>query len=180
MAWLSLSSQLLTGCASFYTIAEENHSRQYTMPRTIAKEFSLSGRFNITTSDGNQYGNFNWRKELAFEQLTFNTPLGQTVAKITIESGNAVLETADKQYTGQDLQQLMQDKLGFVIPLAYMHYWVQAAVLPNIAVESFAPNGFRQLGWQVAYLDWYDSQHARIIKMTNSTTTIKLFLLWND
>jgi outer membrane lipoprotein LolB len=174
---LTLLSLVITSCASFYTIPDTKHI-EYTKPHKIDNQFSLSGRFNIKSGRDVQYGNFNWYKESAIEELTFNTPLGQSIAKITIDSNGIVLYTADKKYTGSDVNQLMMEQLGFVIPLSYLHYWVQASSLPNVAVTKTNRYGFTQLGWRVEYLDWYDSSHPRVLRISNLDTTIKLFVVW--
>ncbi|MCX8514657.1 MAG: lipoprotein insertase outer membrane protein LolB [Burkholderiales bacterium] len=166
-------------CASFYDVNVTTPPKTYVKPLTIDQNFDISGRFIIKQESKNNYGNFTWVRNNDYEQLNFTTPIGQTVARITIESSLATLTTQDnKTFSGDDLDDLMDDKLGFVLPLNYLHYWIQGVNLPNEPVESKLDNGFMQLGWKVNYLEWTDPNHPKIVECTKDDLTIKLLINW--
>ncbi len=167
----------LTSCALFYD-STTNTQIKYSRPTIIDKDFDISGRFSIKSPQKNQYGNFTWRKMESFEELDFNTPLGQTVAKITLESGIATLTDEDDSYTGEDLDDMMEERLGFTLPLAYLHYWIQGLELPNLPVTKTLDNGFVQMGWTISYLDWQDKSHPKIIQIIKGDLSVKLLIEW--
>jgi outer membrane lipoprotein LolB len=152
----------ITGCSTFYRISDKTHN-QYVRPDAIDNNFDITGRFFIQNTTNIQYGNFAWNKTGTHEILTFNTPLGQTVAKITIESSDAILDTGQKVYTGSNLDALMLNNLGFSIPIEYLHYWIQGVTFPNINVDNQNEFGFTQLGWTIEYLEWYDHNHPKVL-----------------
>ncbi|MBY0379560.1 MAG: lipoprotein insertase outer membrane protein LolB [Burkholderiales bacterium] len=168
---------ILSGCSTFYNIADTRHNN-YTQPIHIDRTFDISGRFFIKSKNNNQYGNFAWYKDESQENLAFNTPLGQTIAKITINKDEATLFTQRESYTGSNLDILMMKNLGFSIPVPYLHYWVQGVALPNITINATTQYGFSQVGWQVEYLEWYDNNHPKVIKISKNNTIIKLLIQW--
>lgn len=169
----------LSGCASLFGATPKNSEVPlYTRPVKVDNDFDISGRFSIKSDNTNKYGNFSWLKLSNTEDLEFNTPLGQTVAKITITNGVATLVADNRTYTSSDLDSMMQEKLGFVLPLSYLHYWVQGVALPDIADTKALPSGFSQLGWNVEYLKWKDVNHPQIIQLTHENLVIKLLIDW--
>lgn len=168
---------LLTACANFYNPTVEKPAT-YVRPTVIDKDFDISGRFSIKTADKNNYGNFTWNKLGNSENLELRSPIGNTVAKIMVESGVATLETQDKTYRGDDLDDMLEDNLGFTLPMESLHYWIQGIALPNTPIESKLDDGFVQSGWKVEYLAWSDPNHPKIIQCSRSNLTIKLLLEW--
>lgn len=176
---LSLSLIFSLGaCASFYDVKPVTPPVVYNKPTAIDTNFDITGRFFIKQPDKNSYGNFAWHKFNESEELNFNTPLGQTVAQITIESGVATLTTNNEKYSGDNLDQMMQEKMGFVLPMNYLHYWIQGVSLPNVPVTAELADGFVQLGWNVEYLQWLDKNHPQIVQCTKGDLVIKLFIEW--
>ncbi|MCC2624223.1 MAG: lolB [Burkholderiales bacterium] len=161
----------------FYNPTVEKSS-PYIKPTTIDKNFDISGRFSITTPKKNDYGNFTWARQGESESLELRSPIGSVVAKISIESKAATLETKDKTYTGNDLDKLLQDNLGFTLPMQSLHYWIQGVALPNMPIDSNLADGFVQLGWKVEYLDWQDPNHPKILQCSKGDLTIKLLIEW--
>ncbi len=167
---------LLTGCASLYDTKVDNPA-DYHKPQQVDDNYSLTGRFSIRTADKNYYGNFSWLKESANEELDFMSPIGSTVAQIKIESGIASLtDEENKTYSGENLNQLMEERLGFVLPMGYLHYWIQGVPLPQYPVQESLKSGFSQLGWRVEYLSWHDQNHPQIIQASKDDLRIKLLL----
>lgn len=169
----------VSGCASFYDAVPDLPPPKYTKPSVIDQDFNISGRFSIKQPSNSSYGNFIWVKESNTEELSFNTPLGQTVAKITVESGGLATLTADnKSYTGDDLDDLMEDRLGYVLPMAYLHYWMQGVSVPSAPVVQELNDGFVQLGWKVEYLQWVDANHPQIVQCSRGDLVVKFLIEW--
>ncbi len=167
---------ILNGCASFYEVSADAPPPHYTKPAVIAQSFDIAGRFSIKSTSKNNYGNFTWTKDAAKEELNFNTPLGQTVAQIIIESGIATLVTKDQTYSGSDLDELMEDKFGYILPMTYLHYWMQGVSLPDVPITEELTDGFVQLGWRVEYLQWIDANHPQIVQCTKDDLVIKFLI----
>jgi outer membrane lipoprotein LolB len=148
---------------------------------TYAANFNISGRFAVIKSGKNHYGNFTWHKTDAKETLFITTPFGQSLAVITVESNISTLSFKDKTYSGNNFDDLMLSKLGFILPINYLNYWIQGIPLPQKSVSNQSANGFNQLGWQIEYLSLNEQNKLpRIIKCTNLERDIivKLFIKW--
>ena len=176
--WLLLFTLSLPGCANFYDVKADKPATTYYKPQVIDTNFDISGRFFIRQPNKSSYGNFAWHKLNESEELDFNTPLGQTVARINIESGAATLTAKDETYSGDSLDKMMQEQLGFVLPMNYLHFWIQGVSLPDSPVTAELATGFEQLGWKVEYLQWQDKNHPQIIQCTKEDLSIKLFIQW--
>lgn len=174
-----VTSITLSGCAFLFGInPDKNHVNKYTT-QPIESNFSLSGRFAINNKDRHQYGNFTWNKHGNFEELDFNTPLGQTIGKIIVESNIASLITKDKTYTGEDLDTAQYQQLGFTLPITQLHYWILGTPLPKLPIDSKLDNGFIQLGWKIEYLELNQQSRPKIVQLTKDKLIIKLLVNYN-
>lgn len=172
---------LLQGCAFLFGINETNKNKiRYNTPQIVESNFNLSGRFAVNNNNHHQYGNFTWTKSNNYEELDFNSPLGQTIGKITIESSIATLTTDNKVYRADDLDSLEYQQLGFTLPMNYLHYWILGAPLPNIPLTQDTPNSFEQLGWLIEYLKINPSNNRpQIIRLTKDSLIIKLLVKYD-
>lgn len=168
----------LNSCAMFYDV-QVDKPEKYVAPKQIDLNFDVNGRFSIKSSNKNSYGNFTWNRTPQLEVLELNTPIGETVARLTIESDNITLVDSNKKvYSDDDLDDLMEERLGFVLPLNYLHYWIQGVSLSNEPITAHLEDGFEQLGWKVEYLQWQDPNHPKIIQCSRNGTVIKLLINW--
>lgn len=169
----------LTGCASLYDTTVE-HPDNYHAPVQIDSSYNIDGRFSIVNRQKDYYGNFNWQHESGFDRLSLMSPLGNSVARITVESNIASLETSDGVYRGDDLDSMLTKQLGFSLPINYLHYWVQGVPLPDYPITNSLTSGFSQLNWNVEYLRWQDVNHPQIVQVSNGELRIKLLINWQD
>lgn len=167
---------LLVSCGSFF-YSEPKTKVKYLTPKNIDATFEISGRFFVKNSNMEKYGNFIWNKN-NIETIQFSTPIGQTIVKIVIESSIITLYKDNKKYIGNSVDDLMDEELGFTIPINYLHYWLQGATIPNIIVDQNLSNGFAQLGWNIEYLEYDKNNKPKIIQISNSEVVIKLFINW--
>lgn len=169
----------LTGCASFYDTTVE-HPDNYHAPTQIDSSYNIDGRFSIVANKKDYYGNFNWQHESGLDRLALMSPLGNAVARISVESGVATLETSDGTYHGEDLDEMLIKQLGFTLPINYLHYWVQGVPLPDYPVNNTLTSGFSQLSWNIEYLRWQDINHPQIVQVSKEGLRIKLLVNWQD
>lgn len=179
-SWMLLLACLsLSGCASWYD-TQVDKPAEYHQPLQIDEDYDISGRFSIVTPQKDYYGNFNWQRESGEDELAFMSPLGNTVARIVVESGVATLTTGGESYSGHNLDQMMQEQLGFSLPINYLHYWLQGIPLPQYPVQNRLNSGFSQLNWKVEYLSWQDTNHPQIVQVSNTNLRIKLIIMWPE
>lgn len=176
---LSLLLGALSACASWYDV-NVSQPVKYQAPTRIDESYNISGRFFIKTETKDYYGNFNWQHESKSDEVELLTPLRTTVAEISLKDNLATLIVSKQKYSGDNLKQMMIERLGFSLPLTYLHYWLQGVPLPQYPVQQRLPTGFSQLGWQIDYLSWQDAEHPHILQVSNGQLHIKLLLNWPE
>jgi outer membrane lipoprotein LolB len=146
---LVLLAALLSGCAT--TPVEVQRPLQADAP------FAFNGRVAIRKGELHESAGLRWVHRGTEDEILVLAPLGQTVARIHREADTVTLDTSDKHYTNQDMETLMQQVLGWHLPLSGLRYWVTAVPAPDDGAFSVerAANGqlgvLRQQGWEISY-----------------------------
>jgi outer membrane lipoprotein LolB len=118
--------------------------------------FAFNGRVAIKQGDKRDNAGVRWVHSAAEDEILLLAPLGQTVARIHRDAQEASLDASGKHYTAQDMESLMQQVLGWQLPLSGLRYWVTALPAPQgeSRVERDA-NGqvsmMNQQGWEIGY-----------------------------
>ena len=95
------------------------------------------GRFAVQYDDQNgqqrnAYGNFDWQETGDTVTLQLRNPLGQTLAIVTSSPSSATLELPNRQpLTADNVSTLMQNTLGFALPVEGLRYWLQPSPAPT-------------------------------------------------
>lgn len=145
---LLLLAVLLSGCASAPAVVQR--------PAQADAPFAFNGRVAVKQGDLHDSAGMRWVHSRTEDEILLLAPLGQTVARIHRDANEATLDASGKHYTAQDMETLMQQVLGWQLPLSGLRYWVTALPAPNIesSIERDA-NGqvgkLRQQGWEISY-----------------------------
>jgi outer membrane lipoprotein LolB len=139
---------LLTGCASVPVTVQR--------PAQADAPFAFNGRVAVKHGEQRDNAGVRWVHHEAEDDILLLAPLGQTMARIHRDGGDVTLEASGKLYTAQDMETLMQQVLGWQLPLSGLRHWVTALPAPEgeSSIERDA-NGqvstLRQQGWEIAY-----------------------------
>ncbi|MDO8988308.1 MAG: lipoprotein insertase outer membrane protein LolB [Sideroxyarcus sp.] len=139
---------LISGCASV------PHTVQ--RPAQADAPFAFNGRVAVKQGEQRDNAGVRWVHSAAQDEILLLAPLGQTVARIRRDDGEVTLESSGKHYAAQDMETLMQEVLGWQLPLSGLRHWVTALPAPEgeFSIERDA-NGqvslLRQQGWEIAY-----------------------------
>jgi len=145
---LLLIAALLSGCATAPVEVQR--------PVQADAPFAFNGRVAIKKGELHESAGLRWVHRGTEDEILLLAPLGQTVARIHRDADAVTLDTSDKHYTNQDMETLMQQVLGWHLPLSGLRYWVTALPAPDGAssVERDA-NGqlsvLHQQGWDISY-----------------------------
>ena len=143
---------LLAGCAAM--------QEQPAPVALVCKAFYLSGRVSVKYGAEAASGTITWQHDAASDDLLFSTPLGQGVARIVRRDSLASLTTADqKVYQAADVETLIEQVLGWRLPLVGLPDWVRGRADPGAQAQSRLDSSqrlveLRQSGWQVEFLDY--------------------------
>ena len=116
-------------------------------------QFELTGRLSVRDGQRGEFGTLRWQRTAASQQIQLLSPLGQTVAQLTQQTGGkAVLVANNETRTAATLTELTREALGTAVPIDELAHWVQghAGVSGSVAQAASAPTAqFQHAGWQV-------------------------------
>ena len=152
--WLLLLLLWLSGCASPPVVQA---------PIAAQATFVLTGRIAVQHGERRQTAGLRWTHRLQSDTVDLLTPLGGTAARIYRDSEHATLQREQQVQEADNLEALMQQVLGWYLPLAGLNHWVLARPMPGRPVE-MTRNASGQLdtllqdGWRIRYSRYSDTQ----------------------
>lgn len=119
--------------------------------------FTLNGRIAVRHNGTRHSAGLRWVHQPQSDELLLLAPLGQTAARVYRDARSATLEDGDKRYQAGDVESLMQQVLGWHLPLSGLHHWVLALPMAESGAQIERDAGgrivvLRQSGWEVRYL----------------------------
>lgn len=169
-------------------------------PSPVVPDF-WSGRFAVTWSE-NDYQPTEDRANGRFELLTrgdrsildLTSPLGQTIARVTIDPLEATLVTGDgTRRSAASADALTEEVFGWRIPLADLPRWFSGQIAQPERFEGERPTAGTDNGWSVRFeafsasgprrlaLQWparpADADQATAMQATQASRRIELRLL---
>ncbi len=136
-----------------------------------AASFALNGRIAVRHNGSRHSAGLRWTHDTQSDEVLLLAPLGQTAARVYRDASGATLEDGERHYQAADAESLMQQVLGWHLPLDGLHRWVLAlpAADSQAQIERDAAGRIavlRQDGWEVSYRryagDGADSLPARL------------------
>lgn len=123
--------------------------------------FAMNGRISINNHGERHSAGLHWTHRAQSDEILLLTPLGQTAARIFRDDGHATLDDGNKHYHDVDAESLMQQVLGWYLPLDVLQHWVLGMAYPGSPAQAeHAENGrisvLHQNGWTVSYLRYAD------------------------
>lgn len=170
---------VLSGCALKPRVPTTSNAATEITAQTSR---AYHGRFAVQYNDQsgqqrNAYGNFDWKETGDTVTLQLLNPLGQTLAIVTSSPSSATLELPNRDpQTADNVSQLMQNTLGFALPVEGLRYWLQPSPAPtsraSTTMDSTSSNDklkeIKQDGWTIDYLAYADAP-ANGVKRVNLT-----------
>lgn len=160
---------VLAGCATQQPPRQPSTSNATTSLTTQTNR-AYHGRFAVQYVDQNgqqrnAYGNFDLRETDSTVTLQLLNPLGQTLALVTSAPSQATLELPNRQpLTADNVSTLMQQALGFALPVEGLRYWLQPSVAPTSRARTTPdpqnPQRLSQIeqdGWTIDYVAYADA-----------------------
>jgi outer membrane lipoprotein LolB len=148
---------LLGGCASLPSVPAARPDQIETAA------FALNGRIAVRHNGTRHSAGLRWVHREQSDELLLQGPLGQTAARVYRDAQGALLDDGGKQYRAADAESLMQQVLGWQLPLGGLRQWLLARTADGGAYIERDERGrialLRQDGWEVRYLR-YDGDAA--------------------
>jgi outer membrane lipoprotein LolB len=171
----------LSGCASVKPQGPTTSTAATALTTQTSRAYH--GRFAVQYVDQNgqqrnAYGNFDWQERGDTVTLQLRNPLGQTMAIVTSSPAAATLELPNRQpMTADNVSTLMQNALGFTLPVEGLRYWLQPSVAPTSKAKTEKDpqqeshlKQIQQDGWTIDYVAYADAP-ATGVKRVNLART---------
>ena len=124
--------------------------------------FAMNGRISIDHHGEKHSAGLHWTHRLQSDEILLLTPLGQTAARIYRDDGIATLDDGSKHYQDVDAESLMEQVLGWHLPLTGLQHWVLGMADPEspaqIERDAYGRiSALHQDGWELRYLRYADA-----------------------
>ncbi|MFL9854924.1 lipoprotein insertase outer membrane protein LolB [Paraburkholderia madseniana] len=169
----------LAGCASVKPQGPSTSNAATSVTAQTSRAYQ--GRFAVQYNDQNgqqrnAYGNFSWQETGDTVTLQLRNPLGQTLAIVTSSPASATLELPNRQpLTADNVSTLMQNALGFTLPVEGLRYWLQPSPAPTSRAKTEQdpqqPSRLKQItqdGWTIDYLAYADAPATGVKRLNLS------------
>lgn len=130
------------------------------------EQIELNGRLSVNyTRDGTPEslsGKFNWVQAGERVDVSLSSPLGQTLAKISVTPSGATLEqNGEPPRSAADIDTLTHEALGWRLPVSGLRDWLQGYATAQDGSRFTASPVNNEVvtrdGWRLRYVSWHDT-----------------------
>ncbi|HED40666.1 MAG TPA: outer membrane lipoprotein LolB [Chromatiales bacterium] len=158
---------LVTGCASHPVapvVTSEVIDQRWAAHHAQLSKLSgweLGGRIAVKSAQDSWSANLHWQQRAAAFDVRFSSLLGLRIAQLKGDALSASLYLPDNRVlSAANLSELLDDELGWSVPVAGLRYWLVGLPAPAIAAQAIPPftKGLDELG----RLQWLEQSGWRI------------------
>ncbi|NHZ62262.1 outer membrane lipoprotein LolB [Massilia genomosp. 1] len=164
LAWVFAASALLSACATPDAKLSKDSVAAY------RDAIELGGRLTVNYQKDGQTetltGKFNWVQTPSAVNVSLASPLGQTIATITVTPESATLTQGDRApRVARDIDSLTAQTLGWSLPVSGLRDWLQGYATgadgQRFAASPAANTVTTADGWRLTYVSWQDAGAAK-------------------
>lgn len=125
--------------------------------------WDLSGKLAVRNSNNNGSGTLSWQQQHEQFDIRISGPLGQGAIQLRGDTREIELITSKQQLSSRQPEALMQQQLGWSVPLENLLWWIRGLPAPNgkytleLGDDSLAWK-LEQSQWQLEYLSYQTSR----------------------
>jgi len=152
-----LIASSLTGCAPFMGGAVAPRLTEVQRPLYSVNAWKLEGRIAVKAGNEGWNANLFWEHEGGQDRLRIYGPFSQGAVSIIVQSDLVYINEGNGVVTSSsDPDDLLKKKLGFVVPLRSLRYWVLGLPAPDIDYQAKVDaeggfTGFEQQAWVLGF-----------------------------
>jgi outer membrane lipoprotein LolB len=153
----------LSGCATSTANLSRSSVAEYR--DTIALTGRLSVNYQKEGRPESITGNFNWSQRPGRIDVSLASPLGQTIAAISVTPQEATLTQADRPTrVAKDIDTLTAQSLGWELPVSGLRDWLQGYAFDadgkRFAASPANNSVYTRDGWNLRFVSWQDETAA--------------------
>ncbi|GHA91545.1 lipoprotein insertase outer membrane protein LolB [Modicisalibacter luteus] len=119
----------------------------------------LAGKVGLRTPQDAVSANLDWMQTGFDYRILISGPFGAGRSVLESSAQGVTLTTSDGRFEAETAEQLMEDQLGWALPVSALDRWVRglpAYILPHQTTtdDQGFPTQLRQAGWTINYRDW--------------------------
>lgn len=168
VATIVAAAALLNGCAELMPSSAGSTTENADWAKrqkqlTAIERWTVQGRIAIETTAEGGSATLNWDQDGERYAMRITAPLGQGTFELQGDEDGVSLRAPDnKTLTARDPQALMQQSLGWSLPLSGLKYWVRGLPSPGSRVEQLRLDDagraldMQQDGWRISLLRYRD------------------------
>lgn len=172
----------LAGCATTANVPLTNPTAQVGAYRdTIDLNGRLAANYQKEGQPHSINGNFTWVQRPGRIDVSLFSPLGQTVAEITVTPGAATLKQSGREpRVESDIDTLTARSLGWTLPVSGLRDWLQGYAVDaggkRFAASPTHDSVVTNDGWRLRFVEWQNGPGGapmpRRIDAERSTTAV--------
>lgn len=122
--------------------------------------WTAEGKLGLRVNGKGNSASFSWQNEGQDYLLRLHGPFGQGKVSLQKENGRVTLESKDHNDTARSPEQLMEDALGWTLPISELVYWIKGLPSRESPVTRQSENTLGKLetleqqGWHIRYSNY--------------------------
>ena len=157
---------LLQACAGIDTrqpeAGDETAYRERATRISAFEQWGFNGKLSLDDGEQGGSGSLRWNTEPASSTLDFRGTMGRGAWQLLITPAESVLTEADGSVrSAPDVEALVMERVGWVIPVDALAWWVRGLKAPGAAdVSRLDADGrllrLEQLDWEIEFTRYRD------------------------
>ncbi len=154
-------------------------------------KWNFNGRLALSRNKEGWSAKLNWQQQGDHYRLRLQAPLGQGGYELSGAPGEVRIITAEgKRYQAASAEQLLQQTLGWTLPVTGLGYWVRGIPQPDLRYRSIGLDAqgrlsdLDQAGWRISILGYIKVGEYSLpgkIFMANDALKIRLVIdAWRE
>lgn len=159
----SIALLALAGCASQAPVDESGRQAgQWERQQADVEAFdtwTMVGKAGLRTPEESTSANLDWNQHPHYFRMLISGPFGGGRSVLEGREGRFSLSTSDGRFEAETPEALMEEQLGWSLPVSAMPDWVRGLPGDHASYQMETdelgyPNFLQQDGWEIDYRDW--------------------------
>lgn len=121
--------------------------------------WTIAGKVGLRTPEDSTSANLDWSQAPRHYRMLISGPFGTGRSVLEGRAGAVELTTGDGTFKATSPEALMQQQLGWSLPISSLDYWVRGLAAPGAPHETTPdvlgfPETLQQSGWRIEYPEW--------------------------